>query len=147
MKPSLYHGLTTTLSLPSSEAKHANQICTFTYFLPTQPDCTVFLMHTNILNSSLIYVLSASLQTEDSKERAIAKHSIYISGKQLLIFRIDAPRTTVVRVSNINSIQGKIRAICSSLGEVKAIVFRSAGTGDVHFKLCEWPNMLHILNR
>ncbi|KAM4127382.1 hypothetical protein ACJW30_02G085900 [Castanea mollissima] len=94
-------------------------------------------------SSCVAYV---EFETEDSKERAIAKHSIYISGKQLMIYRIDAPRTTVVRVSNINSIQGKIRAICSSFGEVKAIVFRSAGTRDVHFKLCEWPNMLHILN-
>ncbi|XP_030923977.1 uncharacterized protein LOC115950854 isoform X1 [Quercus lobata] len=94
-------------------------------------------------SSCVAYV---EFETEDSKERAIAKHSIYISGKQLLIFRIDAPRTTVVRVSNINSLQGKIHDICSSFGEVKAIVMRYAGTGDVHFKLCEWPNMLHILN-
>lgn len=95
---------------------------------------------------SITYALSASLQTEDAKERAIAEHSIHVSGRQLLIFRIDAPRTTVVRISNINSRDPTIRTICNSYGEVKNILKRRKDIVDVHFKLCEWPNMLRILN-
>uniref|UniRef100_A0A2N9FDQ4 RRM domain-containing protein n=1 Tax=Fagus sylvatica TaxID=28930 RepID=A0A2N9FDQ4_FAGSY len=95
-------------------------------------------------SSCVAYV---EFETEDSKERAIAKHSIHVSGKQLLIFRIDAPRTTVVRISNFGDSKGGIHRICRSYGEVKRIVDRYLGSMDMHFKLCEWPNMLHILNR
>ncbi|XP_059448799.1 uncharacterized protein LOC132179986 isoform X3 [Corylus avellana] len=94
-------------------------------------------------SNSVAYV---EFETEDAKERAIAKHSICVSGKKLLVFRIDAPRTTVVRISNINGTNPRMETICNSFGVVKNVLKRHEGTVDVHFKLCEWPNMLSILN-
>ncbi|KAI8004619.1 hypothetical protein LOK49_LG08G00727 [Camellia lanceoleosa] len=87
--------------------------------------------------------------TEDAKERALEKLSINVCGKQLLIFRIDAPRTTVVRISNLYSAEAKKKlfSICRSYGKVKVVVFRHKEIRDVHFMLSEWPNMLKILNR
>ncbi|KAI8003693.1 hypothetical protein LOK49_LG08G00707 [Camellia lanceoleosa] len=88
-------------------------------------------------------------QTEDAKERALEKLSINVCGKQLLIFRIDAPRTTVVRISNLYSAEAKKKlfSICRSYGKVKVVGFRHKEIRDVHFMLSEWPNMLKILNR
>lgn len=96
-------------------------------------------------SSSVAYV---EFETEDAKEKAIAKHSFTVLGKCLQVFRIDAPRTTVARISNINSRKGekKICSVCSHYGQVKNVVHRDHDTVDVHFKLAEWPSMLHILN-
>ncbi|KAL7251433.1 hypothetical protein ACSBR1_013300 [Camellia fascicularis] len=95
------------------------------------------------------FVAYVEFETEDAKERALEKHSINVRGKQLLIFRIDAPRTTVVRISNLYSAEAKKKlfSICRSYGKVKVVVFRHKEIRDVHFMLSEWPNMLKILNR
>ena len=79
---------------------------------------------------------------------ALERHSVNVSGKQLLIFRIDVPRTTAVRISNltVEEVKGKLKTICDTYGEVMHIVVRSKDVVDVHFKLAEWPNMLKILN-
>lgn len=89
------------------------------------------------------------LQTEDAKEKALAMSSISISGRKLAILRIDAPLTTVVRISNFGSLSGEeIHNICNSHGRVKRVVFRrNALTVDVHFMLTEWSNMAKIINR
>ncbi|XP_059650858.1 uncharacterized protein LOC132296876 [Cornus florida] len=94
-------------------------------------------------------VACVEFETEDAKERALAKHSIVLLGKQLFIFRIDAPITTVVRISNLNLPEAskKVNSICKAYGQVKCVVHRSADTIDVHFRLAEWPNMVKILNR
>ncbi|XP_039048668.1 uncharacterized protein LOC120189452 [Hibiscus syriacus] len=104
--------------------------------------------HSNISNicfgstSSAVYV---EFETEDAKERALAQQSILVSGRKLSILRIDAPMTTVVRISNVNH-NSDFRKICNSYGEVKYLVTRTMGVVDVHFKLAEWPNMLNIVN-
>ncbi|KAJ7979838.1 RNA-binding (RRM/RBD/RNP motifs) family protein [Quillaja saponaria] len=97
-------------------------------------------------SSSIAYM---EFETVDAKERVLAKHSISVSGKKLFILRIDSPRTTVVRISNIVAVEmfKKVASICKSYGQVKKIVTRNKGVVDVHFKLAEWPNMLTILNR
>ncbi|XVE81875.1 hypothetical protein DITRI_Ditri15bG0101100 [Diplodiscus trichospermus] len=92
--------------------------------------------------SSVIYV---EFETEDAKERALAEHSLLVSGKELPILRIDAPRTTVVRISNLSH-NSKVFSVCNSYGQVKCIASRATGIVDVHFKLAEWPNMLNIVN-
>ncbi|OMO95424.1 hypothetical protein COLO4_15896 [Corchorus olitorius] len=92
--------------------------------------------------SSVVYV---EFETEDDKERALAKHSIHVSGKKLPIIRIDAPRTTVVRISNVKP-GTEVYAICCSYGGVKHCKKRASGVLDVCFKLAEWPNMLNIIN-
>ncbi|KAI8010985.1 hypothetical protein LOK49_LG06G02646 [Camellia lanceoleosa] len=95
------------------------------------------------------FVAYVEFEIEDAKERALEKHSINVRGKQLLIFRIDAPRTTVVRISNLYSAEAKKKlfSICRSYGKVKVVGFRHKEIRDVHFMLSEWPNMLKILNR
>lgn len=93
-----------------------------------------------------MYLRSLTYQTEDAKERALAQQSVIVSGKELLILRIDAPRTTVVRISNINP-TSKVLTICNSYGQVKYLAQRGVGVVDVHFKLAEWPNMLNIVNK
>ncbi|XVF28577.1 hypothetical protein REPUB_Repub15cG0042000 [Reevesia pubescens] len=93
--------------------------------------------------SSVRYV---EFETEDAKERALAEHSLLVSGKELPILRIDAPRTTVVRISNVYP-KSQVKTICNSYGQVKYIAKRAMGIVDVHFKLAEWPNMLNIVNR
>ncbi|GKU85730.1 hypothetical protein SLEP1_g355 [Rubroshorea leprosula] len=93
-------------------------------------------------SSSVAYV---EFETEDAKERAIAKHSMYISGKQLLIFRIDSPMTTVVRISNTKS-PAQVHSICNPYGKIKLVKCRSSDIVDVQFKFVEWPNMLKIVN-
>lgn len=94
------------------------------------------------------------IQTEDAKERAIAAYSINVQEKKLLIFRIDVPRTTVIRITNIDDtafssklVPGKITSICSSYGELYKQKLRGKAILDVYFKLAEWPNILSILNR
>ncbi|KHG20883.1 Polyadenylate-binding 1-A [Gossypium arboreum] len=99
----------------------------------------------NIFLGSTTSVLYVEFETEDAKERALAQQSILVSGKELLILRIDAPRTTVVRISNINP-TSKVWTICNSYGQVKYLAKRGVGVVDVHFKLAEWPNMLNIVN-
>ncbi|CAL5413605.1 unnamed protein product [Camellia sinensis] len=86
--------------------------------------------------------------TEEAKERALEKHSINVSGKQLLIFRIDAPRTTVVRMSTqgMEHLKKKIPSMCETYGQVNSVSWRTRGVVDVYFKIAEWPNMLKILN-
>ncbi|KAM5553201.1 hypothetical protein ABKV19_025429 [Rosa sericea] len=102
-------------------------------------------------SSSVAYV---EFETEDAKERAIAAYSINVQEKQLLIFRIDVPRTTVIRITNIDDtafssklVTGKITSICSSYGELYKQKLRGKAILDVYFKLAEWPNILSILNR
>lgn len=86
-------------------------------------------------------------KTEVAKERAIAKHSINVLGEWLTIRRIDVPRTTVVRISNINQkSMGKVHNICHRCGMVKFVTQRSKGIADIHYNFTEWPNMLKILN-
>lgn len=93
------------------------------------------------------WILEMSMQSEIGKERALAKQSINILGKQLPMLRIDCPRTTVVRISTVvNQHIKEIKSICQLLGNVNLIKRRSSSTLDVHFKLAEWPNMVKILN-
>lgn len=92
----------------------------------------------------------ALLQSEESKERALALATVSVLGKKLMIHRIDAPKTTVVRISRVNPlISGitSIQNICESYGQVKRIIGRDIDTFDVHFKLSEYSNMVKILNR
>ncbi|CAK7327276.1 unnamed protein product [Dovyalis caffra] len=97
----------------------------------------------------LILVVFSAHHTisEDAKERALAKHLIQVSGKQLSIFRVDAPRTTVVRILNINpQCQNNVLSVCKSFGKPMRMKFRDESMVDVYFKIDEWPNMLNILN-
>nr|XP_010906789.1 uncharacterized protein LOC105033614 [Elaeis guineensis] len=95
---------------------------------------------------SSVYV---EYESEESKEMALAVATVSILGKKLMIYRIDAPKTTVVRISRVNSHTGitRIQNICESYGQVKRIIGRDVDTFDVHFKLSEYGNMLKILNR
>lgn len=87
------------------------------------------------------------LQSEMGKERALAKQFINISGRQLVMLRIDCPRTTVVRISTMDQrFYKEITSICRSLGDVDLVKIRVRGILDVQFKLSEWPNMVKILN-
>ncbi|KAL3634455.1 hypothetical protein CASFOL_021509 [Castilleja foliolosa] len=94
---------------------------------------------------SVAYV---EFETDIGKERALAKQSINILGKHLMMLRIDPPRTTVVRISYVLGPNGlpKIMSVCRSLGVVRRAVQRNYYVIDVHFGLAEWPNMLNILN-
>ncbi|XP_011628120.2 uncharacterized protein LOC18447178 isoform X1 [Amborella trichopoda] len=87
-------------------------------------------------------------ETEDAKEKALAASTISLSGKQIQILRIDAPRTSVVRISNIGreTKQIKILSTCETYGAVNRVVSRDGDTVDVHFMLSELGNMLQILN-
>lgn len=71
-----------------------------------------------------------------------------------MIFRIDVPRSTVIRITNFDEtvfsesmLSAKIISVCRSYGEVYSQTLRGKGILDVYFKLAEWPNMLSILNR
>lgn len=88
-------------------------------------------------------------QTEEAKQRALERNSITVSKKLLRIFRLDAPRTTVVRISNLYypEVEKKLEDICASFGQVKLVVVRCKEVVDVHFDPIEWPNMLMILNK
>lgn len=100
---------------------------------------------TDIFLGSSSYVAYVEFKTEDAKERAIAKHTVNSSGKHFHIFRIDAPMTTVARISNI-AFMDKIQPICKKYGEIKCIKYRNPYIADVHFKFAEWTNMLSIIN-
>ncbi|XP_008802180.2 uncharacterized protein LOC103716090 [Phoenix dactylifera] len=95
---------------------------------------------------SSVYV---EYESEESKERALAVATVSVVGKKLTIYRIDAPKTTVVRISRVNPLSGitRIQNICESYGQVKRIIGRDIDTFDVHFKLSEYGNMVKILNR
>ncbi|KAK6929756.1 hypothetical protein RJ641_003850 [Dillenia turbinata] len=96
---------------------------------------------------SVAYV---EFEIEDAKEQALSGYTISVLGKQLLIYRIDPPRTTVVRISNINKKSSQVLSICKSCGKVNQMQFRLNGPNaiaDVHFSIEEWPNMLNILNK
>ena len=86
------------------------------------------------------------LQSEEAKERVPAKDTVYVSGKQLSVLRVDAPKTTVVRISNVNPLckRAKIRSICGSNGQVKRQVKRDGNIFGVHFSSSEWTNMVKI---
>ncbi|XP_042062171.1 uncharacterized protein LOC121806255 isoform X2 [Salvia splendens] len=94
---------------------------------------------------SVAYV---ELETETGKERALAKQSINVLGRHLIILRIDCPRTTAVRItsSRFHLSGGDVTQICRSLGDVSASFSRDVNVLDVHFKVSEWPNMVKILN-
>ncbi|TQE08351.1 hypothetical protein C1H46_005979 [Malus baccata] len=96
-------------------------------------------------SSSVAYV---EFETEEAKEIAITAHTIRVQGKLLPIYRIDVPRTTVVRISNFDETVSltHIQHICKSHGEIKRAKERSKGIVDVQFKLAEWPKMWTILN-
>ncbi|KAL6194760.1 hypothetical protein ACLB2K_035836 [Fragaria x ananassa] len=102
-------------------------------------------------SSSVAYV---EFETEDAKERAIAAYSINVQEKQLLILRIDVPRTTVIRVTSVDDalfsntkVLSDIVSVCSSSGGVGKVKLRNMGMLDVYFNLDHWPKMLSILNR
>ncbi|KAJ0970460.1 hypothetical protein J5N97_023337 [Dioscorea zingiberensis] len=104
---------------------------------------------TGISMGTAVSTVFIEFESEESKERALAKATVSISGTTLSILRVDAPRTTVIRISNVNPVSGatKVHSICNSFGEVKRVATRYIDTFDVHFKLSEWPNMLKIINR
>ncbi|CAN7127123.1 unnamed protein product [Brassica rapa subsp. narinosa] len=86
-------------------------------------------------------------ETEDGKERALAAHSVDVQNKPLFISRIDIPRTTVARISNLSGLMtGDLRKLCMPYGQIKQMFHRGKGVADVHFDISEWPNMLTILN-
>ncbi|KAK4732587.1 hypothetical protein R3W88_025575 [Solanum pinnatisectum] len=96
-------------------------------------------------SSSIAYV---EFETVEGKEIAIAKHSLIMLGETLSILRIDAPRTTIVRVSNIpDPSRPKVISFCKSLGQTRYFFTKAFGNMDVHFKFAEWPRMLEIINR
>ncbi|XP_031098903.1 uncharacterized protein LOC116002860 isoform X2 [Ipomoea triloba] len=96
-------------------------------------------------SSSVAYV---EFETEEGKENALTRHSINVLGRRLLIFRVDVPRTTVVRISNVLCIPiKKLILLCKSFGKLRRVLHRNGNIMDVHFRLAEWPNMATILNR
>ncbi|XP_004247930.1 probable GPI-anchored adhesin-like protein PGA55 isoform X1 [Solanum lycopersicum] len=96
-------------------------------------------------SSSVAYV---EFETVEGKEIAIAKHSLTMLGETLSILRIDAPRTTIVRISNIAiPSRAKVISFCKNLGQTRHFFKKALGIMDVHFKLAEWPRMLEIINR
>lgn len=77
-------------------------------------------------------------QTEIDKERALAKQSINVLGRHLVMLRIDCPRITVIRISNMDSLKVKnIMSICRSLGDISTSVPRGPDILDVYFKFAE----------
>nr|GMD77272.1 GPI-anchored adhesin-like protein precursor [Ipomoea batatas] len=96
-------------------------------------------------SSSVAYV---EFETEEGKENALTRHSINLLGRRLQIFRVDVPRTTVVRISNVLCIPvKKLILLCKSFGKLRRVSHRNGNIMDVHFRLAEWPNMATILNR
>ncbi|CAH8362307.1 unnamed protein product [Eruca vesicaria subsp. sativa] len=86
-------------------------------------------------------------KTEVGKEKALAAHSVDVQNKQLFISRIDIPRTTVARISNLSGSTGRdVRELCATYGHIKHMFFRGNAIADVRFDVSEWPNMLTILN-
>ncbi|KAK4356997.1 hypothetical protein RND71_022607 [Anisodus tanguticus] len=96
-------------------------------------------------SSSVAYV---EFETVEGKEIAIEKHSLIVLGKRLSILRIDAPRSTVVRISNIHiPALSKVISVCKKMGKTRLFFPRTNDSVDVHFKFAEWPRVLEILNR
>ena len=83
--------------------------------------------------------MSFLLQSEEAKERILAEGTVSVSGEKLSILRVDAPKTTVVRITNVNPLCkfAKILSICGSYGQVKKLVKREASIFDVHFSSSE----------
>ncbi|KAK1390661.1 RRM domain-containing protein [Heracleum sosnowskyi] len=96
-------------------------------------------------SDSVAYV---EFETEDGKDRALAKQSIVVFGKRLFIYRVDTPRTTIVRIKTmLPGILSKHSPIFKAFGKIRASHQRSTTITDVHFCITEWPNMLQILNK
>ncbi|XP_039137994.1 uncharacterized protein LOC120275472 [Dioscorea cayenensis subsp. rotundata] len=104
---------------------------------------------TSVVMGASVSTVFVEFESEKSKERALAKATISISGLTLSILRVDAPKTTIIRISNVNPVSGatKVHSICDSFGKVKKVTGRYIDTFDIHFKLSEWSNMLKIINR
>ncbi|VFQ76846.1 unnamed protein product [Cuscuta campestris] len=101
-----------------------------------------------VLFGSSQNVAFVEFETEEDKENALTRHSINGLGRKSLICRVDAPKTTVVRISNfVWSSREELPALCKSFGNVKSLQRRNRDTTDVHFHIAEWPNMATILNR
>lgn len=99
-------------------------------------------------SNSAVFV---EFETEEAKERALMAHWISIDGKQLQISRVDAPRTPVVRISNVSpkTVSRKIMDICECFGQVKRVHRRDKDVVDVHFRQIElgcMPSILDSLN-
>nr|XP_016444637.1 PREDICTED: uncharacterized protein LOC107769893 [Nicotiana tabacum] len=95
-------------------------------------------------SSSIAYV---EFETVEDKEIAVEKASLIVLGERLPILRIDTPRTTTIRISNIHFPLSKLVSVCRSLGNVREILQRASNIVDVRFDFTEWPRMLKILNR
>ncbi|KAL3359819.1 hypothetical protein AABB24_016352, partial [Solanum stoloniferum] len=103
---------------------------------------------TGIFFGSSSFVAYVEFETVEGKEIAIAKHSLIMLGETLSILRIDAPRTTIVRISNIPvPSRAKVISFCKKLGQTRYFFTKAFGVMDVHFKFAEWPRMLEIINR
>ncbi|GER41716.1 RNA-binding (RRM/RBD/RNP motifs) family protein [Striga asiatica] len=75
------------------------------------------------LTPTVAYV---EFETETGKERALAERFINVLGRQLLMQRIDIPRTTAVRISSTLALrQDTLHSVCESLGIVRSTVQRS----------------------
>lgn len=96
-------------------------------------------------SNSAVFV---EFETEEAKERALMAHWISIDGQQLQIRRVDAPRTPVVRISNVSAEtrDTKILNICESFGQVKRVHRRDKDIVDVHFRQIELDCMHSILD-
>lgn len=99
-------------------------------------------------SNSAVFV---EFETEEAKERALMAHWVSVDGKQLQISRVDAPRTPVVRISNVSpeTVSRKIMDICEFFGQVKRVHRRDKDIVDVHFKQTElgcMPSILDSLN-
>ncbi|KAJ7545136.1 hypothetical protein O6H91_09G108800 [Diphasiastrum complanatum] len=90
-----------------------------------------------------------SFKTEVAKESALAAHWIHLGGKPFRIQRLDSPKTTVVRISNIaaETNEEKIVNTCQLCGYVDSVKPRAAGVVDVCFHPNEIRHMIRILDR
>ncbi|KAL8121921.1 hypothetical protein AgCh_018596 [Apium graveolens] len=95
-------------------------------------------------SDSVAYV---EFETEDGKDRALAKQSIVVFGNRLFIYRVDAPRTTIVRIKTTIPNVSKHIEIFRTFGSIRNCHQRSRTVLDLHFSITEWPNMLQILNK
>ncbi|XP_009767575.1 probable GPI-anchored adhesin-like protein PGA55 isoform X1 [Nicotiana sylvestris] len=95
-------------------------------------------------SSSIAYV---EFETVEDKEIAVEKASLIVLGERLPILRIDTPRTTTIRISNIHFPLSKLVSVCRSFGNVREVLQRASNIVDVRFDFAEWPRMLKILNR
>ncbi|KAJ7564966.1 hypothetical protein O6H91_02G041900 [Diphasiastrum complanatum] len=90
-----------------------------------------------------------SFQSEEAKENALAAHWVHLGGKQFRVSRLDSPRTTVVRISNISyqTDEDRIVNACKSCGYFQKVEPRASGVVDVYFHPKESGNMIRILDR